>query len=38
MYDRILLPLYGSEIAEADEPHAMAMAKKFESEVPSGTF
>ncbi len=33
MYDRILLPLDGSELAEAVEPHAMAMAKKFESEV-----
>ena len=33
MYDRILLPLDGSEVAEAVEPHAMAMAKKFESEV-----
>lgn len=33
MYDRVLLPLDGSEIAEAAEPHAMALAKKFESEV-----
>lgn len=33
MYDRILLPLDGSELAEAIEPHALAMAKKFESEV-----
>lgn len=38
MYDRIPLPLDGSKVAEAVEPHAMAMAKKFESEVPSGTF
>ncbi len=35
MYDRIPLPLDGSEVAEAVEPHAMAMAKKFESEVIS---
>ncbi len=38
MYDRIPLPLDGSEVAEAVEPLAMAMSKKFESEVPSGTF
>lgn len=33
MHDRILLPLDGSKLAEAVEPHAMAIAKKFESEV-----
>lgn len=33
MYDRVLLPLDGSELAQAVEPHAMALAKKFESEV-----
>ncbi|HUF53854.1 MAG TPA: universal stress protein [Dehalococcoidia bacterium] len=33
MYDRVLLPLDGSEIAEAVEPHTMALAKKFDSEV-----
>ncbi|KKK56791.1 hypothetical protein LCGC14_3060990 [marine sediment metagenome] len=38
MYDRIPLPIDGSELAEAVEPLAMAMAKKFESEVASGTF
>ena len=29
MYDRILLPLDGSELAEAVEPHAMAMDPDF---------
>jgi hypothetical protein len=37
MYDRIPLPLDGSEEAEAVEPHAMAMANEFESEVATGT-
>ena len=29
MYDRILLPLDGSELAEGVEPHAMAMDSDF---------
>ena len=29
MYDRVLLPLDGSELAEGVEPHAMAMDPDF---------
>lgn len=33
MYERILVPLDGSELAEAVLPHALALAEKFGSEV-----
>lgn len=33
MYDRILMPLDGSELAEAVEPYVLPIAEKFDSEL-----